>query len=195
MDSESGNFVVFVDELADQRVGLDDGRIDGTVDARAPLSRKMETELRRTALSGLASDLMAPAGASMARSAGSAAGAMSAEMTAGVTADDGPAFGGADLEGKILEGIGAIILDGDQTDIASLEGVIGLSVFPDVQVPLADPEDAEEEADIDFWHLAQVGADEDPQAGEGILVGVLDTGIDRDHPEFAGKTVHFAEFD
>jgi subtilisin family serine protease len=31
--------------------------------------------------------------------------------------------------------------------------------------------------------------------GAGILAGVLDTGIDATHPEFAGKLVHFAEFD
>jgi hypothetical protein len=34
-----------------------------------------------------------------------------------------------------------------------------------------------------------------PGTGAGILVGVLDTGIDATHPEFAGKTIHFAEYE
>ena len=31
--------------------------------------------------------------------------------------------------------------------------------------------------------------------GKGSIIGVMDTGIDASHPEFAGKTIHFAAFD
>jgi subtilisin family serine protease len=48
------------------------------------------------------------------------------------------------------------------------------------------------------WHLGHVGAPAAHAAGwtgKGVLVGVLDTGIDATHPEFKGKTIQFAEFD
>ena len=195
MGSDSGKYVVFVDDgVISGSVSIMAGAAATTADARAPLSRADEIALRRAALAGLAADILAPGEASVVRSAGNVASAMGAEMGVAMGADDG---GGAmpDLEGKLLAGIGAIVLDEDETDIASLEGVIGLTVVRDVEIELAEPEAAEELAGEDFWHLGQIGADEDPDAGEGILVGVLDTGIDADHHDFAGKTIHFMEFD
>lgn len=41
-------------------------------------------------------------------------------------------------------------------------------------------------ADADAWGLAAVGADTSPFDGDGVIVAVIDTGIDADHPAFAG---------
>ena len=38
------------------------------------------------------------------------------------------------------------------------------------------------------WGLKAVGADTSPFTGDGIMVAVLDTGIDASHPAFAGVT-------
>ena len=46
-------------------------------------------------------------------------------------------------------------------------------------------------------HLASIGisaAREAGLTGKGVLIGVLDTGIDAKHPEFAGKSVRFMAF-
>jgi bacillopeptidase F len=48
------------------------------------------------------------------------------------------------------------------------------------------------------WHIPDVGADSAVSqgiTGKGILIGFADTGIEPSHSAFAGKAVHFAEFD
>ncbi|HYU34530.1 MAG TPA: S8 family serine peptidase [Thermoanaerobaculia bacterium] len=40
------------------------------------------------------------------------------------------------------------------------------------------------------WGVEAVGASTSSQNGEGVTVAVLDTGIDKDHPAFAGITFH-----
>jgi subtilisin family serine protease len=44
------------------------------------------------------------------------------------------------------------------------------------------------------WGIRAVGADTSPFTGDGILVAVLDTGIDRTHPAFAGMTLVEKDF-
>ena len=179
MGSDSGKYVVFVDDgVISGSVSIMAGAAATTADARAPLSRADEIALRRAALAGLAADILAPGEASVVRSAGNVASAMGAEMGVAMGADDG---GGAmpDLEGKLLAGIGAIVLDEDETDIASLEGVIGLTVVRDVEIELAEPEAAEELAGEDFWHLGQIGADDDMEQRRRDIVDAVarvDTG-------------------
>jgi len=49
-----------------------------------------------------------------------------------------------------------------------------------------------------FWHLNAINieaARAKNLTGNKCILGVLDTGIDASHPEFAGKTIWFAKFD
>jgi subtilisin family serine protease len=46
----------------------------------------------------------------------------------------------------------------------------------------------------DAWGIAAVGADTSRRSGEGVLVAVLDTGIDSRHPAFAGMTLEERDF-
>jgi subtilisin family serine protease len=96
----------------------------------------------------------------------------------------------------VLEGVSAIVIDEDLVDVNSLQNVVGLTVVPNIEVRLATPvavaavpEPAED------WHLQEIGLQPGTAGGGDVLVGILDTGIDAAHPEFAGKTIHFAEFD
>jgi len=46
----------------------------------------------------------------------------------------------------------------------------------------------------DAWGIASVLADQSPYTGAGVTVAVLDTGIDRSHPAFAGMTLVERDF-
>jgi subtilisin family serine protease len=56
--------------------------------------------------------------------------------------------------------------------------------------PPADPPPAPEPS----WGIAAVGADVSTYTGDGTVVAVLDTGIDRAHPAFAGMTLVEQDF-
>ncbi len=90
-------------------------------------------------------------------------------------------------------------------DRAALEGALGATVIENFLLPLEYPVEvgAEQTSPGDAagtlpWHLADANvqaARSRGLQGQGTLVGVVDTGIDVNHPEFAGKKIHFAEFD
>ncbi|HEX8417774.1 MAG TPA: S8 family serine peptidase [Methylobacterium sp.] len=69
---------------------------------------------------------------------------------------------------------------------------------PPVAVPRKLP-DLVEDNKVSSWGLRKVGALSAWGAyecrGEGILVGLLDTGVDARHPDLVGKIAHWAEFD
>lgn len=116
---------------------------------------------------------------------------------------------------RLLPSLGAIIMDEDAVDRRALEQTA--AVFENVLIPLVVPyravqraEDGQQIAKIesvpavaseDAWHLEaiNVGAARAKNlTGSGVLVGVLDTGIDAAHPELDGRLhdgTAFAEFD
>jgi subtilisin family serine protease len=49
-------------------------------------------------------------------------------------------------------------------------------------------------ASADVWGIAAVKADTSPFSGDGVVVAVLDTGIDKSHPAFAGVTLVEKDF-
>jgi subtilisin family serine protease len=71
-----------------------------------------------------------------------------------------------------------------------------LAVAPSIPMRLVEPFDvaAQPAAGAPSWGIAAVGADTSPFTGEGVVVAVLDTGIDASHPAFAGMTLVQEDF-
>jgi subtilisin family serine protease len=51
-----------------------------------------------------------------------------------------------------------------------------------------------EDTDAATWGLQAIGADTSPRAGAGARLCILDTGLDLDHPDFAGRQVQARSF-
>lgn len=182
-------YIVFVDELlvtgaaqmAAANAGFGSPAQPGTPSLREDLG------LRRAALNNLAASLVGPGGAAAALTANSAAATLNEAAQGAAPAGDTPNV-------QILEGVSAVVVDGDDVDINALANVIGLTVVPNVQLLLPTPVAVGTATALDTWHLKKIGLASGQAGGNGILIGVLDTGIDAAHAEFAGKNVHFAEF-
>ncbi|NOJ61142.1 S8 family serine peptidase [Arthrobacter sp. 260] len=70
-----------------------------------------------------------------------------------------------------------------------------LSVAPAMPMKLVEPLEAEPAAASTVtWGVKAVGADTSPFTGAGVTVSVLDTGIDADHPAFAGVDLITKDF-
>lgn len=188
-------YVVFVDEtlvlgsvqMAAASAGLAAKHENGAM----LIDGVQELKLRRGVLSALAATLVDGAQAAALGYVGSAASAMGDPAAA---AAPDPEDSG-DRRIQILEGASAIVIDDEAVDIASLDGVAGLTVFPNIELRLPTPVVVEAAAAVDDWHLQQIGLASGTAGGKDVLIGILDTGIDATHAEFAGKNVHFAEFD
>lgn len=105
---------------------------------------------------------------------------------------------------RVLAGVGAILVDRDELDLEAIYSQPGVSVYPNVEIHMVhpdmetvaeDPSGGAATAEGQYWHLEKVGLTAGQPGGEGIMIGVLDTGIDDSHPEFTGKIVRFREFD
>ncbi len=73
-----------------------------------------------------------------------------------------------------------------------------VAVAPVIPIKLIEPLDVEDveqpAAPTVTWGVQAVGADTSPFTGEGIVVSVLDTGIDAQHPAFAGVEIVQKDF-
>jgi serine protease AprX len=115
---------------------------------------------------------------------------------------------------QLLPSLGAVIMDEEAVDRKALEQTA--AVFENVLIPLVAPYREFVKLDgewiakslttatissTSFWHLEGIRADAaraKSLSGKGVLVGVLDTGIDSNHGELKGRLYTgsaFAEFD
>jgi subtilisin family serine protease len=198
-------YVVFVDETlvagtvqmsaTYSGAGIERGSVAGSLNVNDQL------QYRRNVLESLAATLVGQheaGGMAVANTAAEAMSRIATEVGGVAVAPPPPAPVHIGDDGvQVLEGVSAIVVDEDLVDVNSLQNVVGLTVFPNIEVRLANPvtvavplaEPAED------WHLTQIGLRPGTAGGGDVLVGILDTGIDAAHPEFAGKIIHFAEFD
>ncbi len=87
----------------------------------------------------------------------------------------------SDMEKSSLEEMGAIVLQNSTIAV----DVPACTIISSDKVAAAS------------WHLEDIKiacARDKGLTGKGVLIGVVDTGIDADHPEFAGKQVFFQSF-
>ena len=84
----------------------------------------------------------------------------------------------------------------DAMEMSRQPDVIG--VAPSMPMSLIEPKDADDDFDplngSVTWGVQAVAADTSPFTGEGIVVAVLDTGIDPTHPAFAGMDLERRNF-
>ncbi|MBL8683625.1 MAG: S8 family serine peptidase [Myxococcales bacterium] len=183
-------------------VFLDAATLTGAVSSQSVREQEAQgparsmLELRATVLESVAQalheakqqNLSAEAGASRA-----VARMISRPLDASSMAVKGPPPGSH----RVLAGIGALEIDEDKFDLAHVDSLPGAQRFPsDTAIELPPPA-AQSEANESSksWHLALIGASPNSGQGKDVLVGVLDTGIDASHPEFASVKVDFASFD
>ena len=69
-----------------------------------------------------------------------------------------------------------------EADVVAVAPAIPMKLIEPVQMPGA----AEPAATTTTWGVKAVGADTSPVTGNGVVVAVLDTGIAKNHPAFAG---------
>lgn len=69
-----------------------------------------------------------------------------------------------------------------------------LAIAPEMPTRLVEPVDSGAEASDVAWGISAVGADVSTRTGAGVVVSVLDTGIDASHPAFGGVTLLEADF-
>lgn len=105
--------------------------------------------------------------------------------------------------GLYLEELGVAIMPGLDADMVAALKADGALVIPNELIGIDDPADVPEEAVTSpsaagiAPHLQAIGIAEARRAGltgKGVVLGVLDTGIEADHPEFADKTIAFMAF-
>jgi subtilisin family serine protease len=103
------------------------------------------------------------------------------------------------LEGSIAAGVSVEVDDIDTHTIPALaRNAEILAIAPVIPMKLIAPVEIQETvqpaADTVAWGVKAVGADTSPFSGDGIVVAVLDTGIDASHPAFAGVNIIERDF-
>lgn len=92
---------------------------------------------------------------------------------------------------RLWNGLSVRVAPGELKKLQSLDGVRG--VYPVLNVALPDAAVVNESRPEMLTALAQTGADvarnELGLTGKGVKIAIMDTGIDLDHPAFAGRVV------
>ena len=68
------------------------------------------------------------------------------------------------------------------------------AIAPVMPLKLIEPVDVPAAAAVSGWGITAVGADQSPWTGDGVVVAVLDTGIDAGHAAFQGVTLVQSDF-
>jgi subtilisin family serine protease len=105
------------------------------------------------------------------------------------------ALEGTNVPGGAATDVEAIVADLPPSEVRGLqrdETVLGAT--EPMPLTLIEPVSASDQvaapaADQVAWGIAAVGAKTSPFSGTGVTVAVLDTGIDKDHPAFAGVEI------
>ncbi len=110
-------------------------------------------------------------------------------IAGGLEGGPAPRAGGASA--PVVSGVDVTVDDLDRRDVAILSRTRGvLSVAPVIPMKLIAPvgpaDDVGVAAAAMTWGVTAVGADTSVFSGDGIVVSILDTGIDAAHPAFAG---------
>lgn len=169
----------------------------GTARDAAPVDRAGRAELlrhRREANVALLRETLSDAGRA------GAAFSVAGEQTDVPLQGSGGIAAGVPLS---LDALGAIILNNPAASELDRLRATGATVVENVTVyggqPVARADVAPgTPAHADLWHLDHIGARGFHEAGitgEGVLVGVIDTGVDASHPDLAGRVAHYAAFD
>jgi subtilisin family serine protease len=111
---------------------------------------------------------------------------------AGVEAAPAPADVKVDIEEATANQIPAL---SRQPDVVAVAPAMPMRlVAPVATAADTAPLPAPAPAATNTWGIAAVGADTSPCDGSGVIVAVLDTGIDKTHPAFAGITILEQDF-
>ena len=102
-------------------------------------------------------------------------------------------------EESVAAGVSVEVDDIDTHTIPTLSGNTEvLAIAPIIPMKLIAPVEVQDAthpaADAVTWGVKAVGADTSPFSGDGIVVAVLDTGIDASHPAFAGVDIVQKDF-
>jgi subtilisin family serine protease len=106
---------------------------------------------------------------------------------------------GTTAEESLATGVSVEVEDIDTDEIpalrASAEVVAVARAIPMQLITPAEVQDAAQPAaDTVTWGVKAVGAETSPFSGDGIVVAVLDTGIDGSHPAFEGVDIVQEDF-
>jgi subtilisin family serine protease len=105
---------------------------------------------------------------------------------------------GTPVNYHVLEGLGILLVDEDMFDEDMMRSQMDAVVLDNVQIASVTPVAASSTGEPDFWSQDKINVSSlrsQGLNGEGITVGVLDSGIYATHQEFAGKQIVFAQFD
>jgi subtilisin family serine protease len=103
------------------------------------------------------------------------------------------------VEESVAAGVSVEVDDIDTHTIPALSGSAEvLAIAPVIPMKLIAPVEEQDAAQPSAtpvtWGVKAVGADTSPFSGDGIVVAVLDTGIDASHPAFAGVDIIQKDF-